>query len=303
MIAEDDWTFAAVTIEPDKATFYVNGETGSVSEGTHEPALWNSNVYLGGDGTAGQVSRRMNGALDNVIMYDRALSAGEIRYLAGIRSGPVAQWALDDGAGAIAADSSGNGNDGVITGEPLWVTGIVGGALELDGVDDYVDCGNPAALDFGAGDFTISAWIQLTTAERATVYAKGGDNGGGIRYTLAMGEANDNKMTLTTDDDSDKMQTKGDTVVNDGEWHHVVGMREGNTGFVYVDGVLDGSLELPEGYDLSGSSQHNALIGAITDHRDPTGATLEKLFMGTIDEVAVYDRALSDAEVAALAGL
>jgi len=86
MIAEDDWTFAAVTIEPDKATFYVNGEMGSVNEITHDPALWNSNIYLGGDGTEGWVGRRMIGALDDVFMYDRALSAGEIRYLAGARA-------------------------------------------------------------------------------------------------------------------------------------------------------------------------------------------------------------------------
>ena len=85
MIAEDDWTFAAVTIEPDKAQFYVNGKAGSVNEITHDPCLWNSNVYLGGDGTASWVSRRMIGALDNVMIYDRALSEGEILYLAGLK--------------------------------------------------------------------------------------------------------------------------------------------------------------------------------------------------------------------------
>ena len=85
-IAEDDWTFAAVTIDPDKATFYVNGEKGSVNEVAHGPCLWNSNVYLGGDGTENWVSRRMIGALDNVTMYSRALSEGEIRYLAGFRA-------------------------------------------------------------------------------------------------------------------------------------------------------------------------------------------------------------------------
>ncbi|MBN2314788.1 MAG: hypothetical protein JXM79_12730 [Sedimentisphaerales bacterium] len=85
MIAEDEWTFAAVTIESDKASFYVNGEAGAVNKIAHGPCLWNSNVYLGGDGTAGWVSRRMVGALDNVMIYDRALSAGEVRYLAGER--------------------------------------------------------------------------------------------------------------------------------------------------------------------------------------------------------------------------
>jgi hypothetical protein len=85
MIAEDDWTFAAVTIEPDKATFYVNGEAGSVNEIEHAPCLWNSNIYLGGDGNDNWIARRMNGALDEVLMYDRALSEAEIRYLAGLK--------------------------------------------------------------------------------------------------------------------------------------------------------------------------------------------------------------------------
>ncbi|MFH1719640.1 MAG: LamG domain-containing protein [Planctomycetota bacterium] len=78
MIAADDWTFAAVTIEPDKATFYVNGVPGSVNMVTHGPCTWNSNIYLGGDGGAGWVARRMNGALDDVSFFSRALTAAEI---------------------------------------------------------------------------------------------------------------------------------------------------------------------------------------------------------------------------------
>ena len=223
---------------------------------------------------------------DDISLY-RAAAASEAT--------PVGWWKLDNNAD----DSSATGANGTLVGDPQWVGGIVDGALELDGVDDYVDCGNPGALDLG-GDFTISAWIKMTATERGTVYAKGGDNGGGIRYTLAMCESNDNKMTLTTDDDSDKKQAKGGTVVNDGAWHHVVGMRNGNTSFVYVDGVLDGSVDLPEGYDLSGTSQHNALIGAITSHTD---GSLQKFFAGTIDDVRVYDKALSEAEIAALANV
>jgi len=146
MIAEDDWTFAAVTIEPDKATFYVNGETGSVNEAPHEPALWNSNVYLGGDGTAGWVSRRMNGALDNVIMYDRALSAGEIRYLAGIREFTYDGGALDD---TWDHDNGSDAWDGTGPGE-----GNPGGAVSLtEGDDTFLriqDTGDPR--DLGISD-------------------------------------------------------------------------------------------------------------------------------------------------------
>jgi hypothetical protein len=243
--------------------------------------------------------------MSDVCIYERALSAGEVMFLADMRAVPVdpgtnglvASYALDGDTN----DGSGNELHGTIVGEPAFVEGQAGMALELDGVDDHVNLGNPAVLDFGTGDFTISGWVNLTTTERATVYAKGGDNSGGIRYTLAMGEANDNRMTLTTDDDSAKRQARGGTVVNDGEWHHVVGMRSGDTSLVFVDGDKDGAIDLPEGYDLSGSSQANALLGAITDAQDPTGATLEKFFTGILDEVAVYDRALSGGEIRYLA--
>jgi hypothetical protein len=207
-------------------------------------------------------------------------------------------WKLDGNAD----DSSTTGANGTVIGGPLWVAGKIDGAVELDGVDDFVDCGNPTALDFGT-DFAVCAWIKMTSIVKGTVFGKGGDESGGIRYALAMGETDSNKMCLTTDDDKSKKQAKGATVVNDGAWHHVVGMRNGNTAMVYVDGKLDGTVALPEGYSLSGTSQHDALIGAVADHRDPTGATKEKFFAGTIDDVRVYNRALLEAEIRELVGL
>ena len=94
MIAEDDWTFAAVVIEPDKATFYVNGVAGSVNEITHGPCNWNSNIYLGGDGTDEWIARRMNGALDDVSLFSRALTADEIlEIMEGIGAYPTASGA------------------------------------------------------------------------------------------------------------------------------------------------------------------------------------------------------------------
>jgi len=79
MIAEDDWTFCAVVIEPDKATFYINGVAGSVNEISHGPNNWNANIYLGGDFTYADTQRKMNGALDDVSMFSRALTADEIQ--------------------------------------------------------------------------------------------------------------------------------------------------------------------------------------------------------------------------------
>ncbi len=81
MIAEDEWTFAAVTVEPDKATFYVNGVAGSVNEISHASNNWNANIYLGGDYTYAGTDRKMNGALDDVAMFSRALTAEEIQII------------------------------------------------------------------------------------------------------------------------------------------------------------------------------------------------------------------------------
>ena len=55
----------------------------------------------------------------------------------------VAHWRFDEGSGTVAIDSSGNGNDGTLKGDPQWVAGMYGAALEFDS-DDYVDCGNDA---------------------------------------------------------------------------------------------------------------------------------------------------------------
>ncbi len=281
---------------------YVNGELDRELETTEALGASPGSLMIGCEPfSTGQYN--FNGVMDDIHLYNKALSEGEVMYLAGKRVEPVdpgtdglvAFYALDGDAN----DSSGNELHGTIVGEPTFVEGQVGMALELDGLDDYVDIGNPSLLDFGTGDFTISAWINMTAIERGTVYAKGGDNSGGIRYTLAMGEGNDNKMTLTTDDDSSKRQALGGTVVNDGAWHHVVGMRSGSTSLVYVDGDKDGTIDLPEGYDLSGSTQHNALLGVITSHTD---GSLEKYFAGLIDEVAIYGRALSAGEIRYLAG-
>ena len=105
MITEDDWTFVAVTIEPDKATFYVNGVAGSVNQITHGSSNWDSNVYLGGDGGDDWIARRMDGALDDVSLYSRALTAEEIMIIMeGIGDYPIA-GGPDPADGALHADT------------------------------------------------------------------------------------------------------------------------------------------------------------------------------------------------------
>jgi hypothetical protein len=210
----------------------------------------------------------------------------------------TAWWKFDDNAN----DSAGT-NHGTASGNPTYAAGKLGQAISLDG-DDHVDCGNSSVLNFGAGDWTVAAWIKTTQSgkgdeNKGTVFANGGDQSGGVRYTLAMGESQSGIITLTTDDDSTKAQATGSTLVNDDAWHHVVGMRNGTDLRVYVDGALAGTNTVPAGYDLSGTSQHNAYIGVITDHTD---GSLVKPYVGLIDDVRIYSYALSPAELVSAMG-
>jgi hypothetical protein len=79
--AADDWTHCAVTIEPTKATFYVNGVAASVNTVNHAAATWNNPIHLGGDDPAAWAGRQMNGSLDDVMFFSRALTPAEIKDL------------------------------------------------------------------------------------------------------------------------------------------------------------------------------------------------------------------------------
>jgi len=212
---------------------------------------------------------------------------------------PASWWKFDNNA----SDSAG-GNPGTLRGNPTYVAGNSGQAIDLDG-DDCVDFGNQPSLDFTTGDWTISAWIKTTQSgtgdeNKGSIYAKGGDQTDGIRYTLGIGEVTSDLITLTTDDNVTKAQATGSTAVNDDLWHHVAGVRKAAQLLVYVDGALDGTGTVPAGYDLSGTTQHNAYVGAITDNRD---GTIFKYFVGSIDDVQIYDYALSDTDILSVAGL
>jgi len=209
--------------------------------------------------------------------------------------GLVGHYKLDQDA----TDSSGNNNHGTLGGDPKWTTGKIGGALDFDG-DDYVDLGNPSQLDFGTGSWSVSAWIKMpATTDNRNIFSNGGDNTGGIRYMLNVSESEDHKACLTVDDDATKVQSTSSVTVDDDQWHHIIGIRDGSSLLLYVDGALDGTNTLSAGYDLSGTSQANAYIG--TGWRYDTSA-LNKFFIGVIDDVRIYGRVLTEEEIVWLAG-
>src|SRR4030065_1212158 len=73
----------------------------------------------------------------------------------------VAHWKLDEGSGNTVYDSGTSGNDGTFESDPQWVAGYYGGALEFDGTDDNIDCGNDDSFNI-TDEITLSAWINIT---------------------------------------------------------------------------------------------------------------------------------------------
>ena len=120
-----------------------------------------SGTYVSMENTADNLEIAYPGtdaALDGVKIYNRALSAEEVRYHYN-QGKPVAQWDFDEGEGARAFDVSGNNNTGVLTNGPTWVEGKRGSALSFDGVDDSVDVANDSSLGI-TRDLTIGAWVN-----------------------------------------------------------------------------------------------------------------------------------------------
>jgi len=202
----------------------------------------------------------------------------------GSDDGLVAEWHFDEGSGSVLADSSGNGYDGVIYGA-TWVEGKYGKALSFDGVDDYVNCGSDASLEFGTSTFTIETWVKTTDSTTAGWKGIVGrwdySNGYWLQYAPSTGAW--------------AFGWHGSTFLNptnrigDGNWHHVVSKRVGLTSAeLYIDGAFIGSRT-----DLPRTSSDT--IDPLSMGRLSSG--YGRYFNGIIDEVRIYNRALTADEI------
>ncbi len=201
---------------------------------------------------------------------------------------PVSHWKFDETSGTTAYDSAGD-NNGTFIGEPNWTAGQVGGALEFDGVDDYVDVGDPAdgSLDFGTGNFSISAWVkQSDLGTFGGVFSKTSVTNG-LGYGLLIED--ENRFCFRTGIAGwDKTAVTSNTSISTDTWYHVVGVREDTTLKIYVNGSLD-----------------NSTTGTLRDVDNTVSAVIGRFYgdfdghyhNGIIDDVRIYDRALSPEEI------
>jgi hypothetical protein len=218
---------------------------------------------------------------------DQTMSPGQVWVFRTIPETPVTDpdlvgwWKLDDEAGNVALDWSGLGNNGMVVGDPQWIIGQIEGALELDGIDDCVDIGNPALLDIN-DVITVMAWVRMNAAGNGAdqSFLTKGNNSYGLRHA----GSNNIQFRLT---ETILVDSPVDDSFN-GLWHHVAGTYDGTQLQVYIDGTLKNSTVSP---GTIPNSVYNVNIG-----RESVGNRF--LYNGAIDDVRVYHRALTQEEIA-----
>ncbi len=250
----------------------------------------------------GAGATNFGGLIDDVRVYNRTLSHSEVMaiYELGNDNGSslYGHWKLDELSGTTASDSSGNTNDGTLTNfdsTPSWSSsGQVGGALSFDGIDDKIDVGT--LFDYAANDFTIAGWIyvnELSTTDQNTIF--GGWNGvNQVRFEIDSDAQNctDDYLRLTYYDGGAFRQRCSASQIVEDTWVHVALVVDATNSVVsfYLNGTNDGSN--PALSDPIDGGSGNSTIGARTNDTQH--------FNGLIDDMRIYDRALSDNEIDAL---
>lgn len=227
-----------------------------------------------------------------VLLVTAALSASS----ALAATGPVGMWKLDEGSGTRVADSSGNGNNGVLSGGASRVPGVFGSSgLGFDGSGQVKVADNDVLEP--PTSVTVSAWFRSDGTPGAYRYivAKGANGCITASYGLYSGPNGGLEFYISQDHGTEYARSPdGGQGVWDGNWHLAVGTYDGSTIRLYVDGVQV----------ASGTAWPGTLEYLLPDSNDfyignyPGCADHE--FVGGIDDVMVWGRALSTSDIRAL---
>jgi fibronectin type 3 domain-containing protein len=273
---DTNWHFIALTYDGTTANLYADGYL--VATAAKSWNLVAGHCYIGRQVSGAEY---WNGLIDDVRIYNYALPASQVYSLG---SGAIAYWTLDEAAGPYSHDSSSSGITGTWANSPTPSTSIPtglpyadGGSLSFNGTNQYVDMGNPAALPSGTAPRTICGWAKAATTA------------GGYRWIASYGTAGTSKamfigMNGTTLDAGGYGNDL--TVPNfwDTNWHFIALTYDGTTANLYADGNLV----------ATGAKTWNLVPAHCYIGRQVSGS---QYWNGLIDDVRIYDSALSPAEI------
>src|SRR3990167_7538534 len=236
----------------------------------------------------------------NASPYDLTVNNTSTLKDVSLESGLKGYFRMDDGTGStVVRDSSRYGNTGTWNGAgagnayPQWKTSNGGTnffnpySLSFDGTDDYVGTGT--WTNYGEDNFTISAWINATDTSGVKVIF---DQDGAALPYVTMFVTAAGLLSLDIRNTGGGGAGAASTTNVEGAWHHVVALRSGVDIRLYVDGVKEYNNNIATGNYTSGSVD---TIGA-----NYNGGARRNWFSGLIDDLRVYNRALTLGEVQSL---
>jgi len=195
----------------------------------------------------------------------------------------IGWWKFDEGFYSTALDWSGHENNATLGGDPDWIEGVMDGGLNLSG-NDYVAI-NGVVDDITSTNITLSVWIKTTQTDEGEVFAA---NDGGD-HPFMFGIDNGNPYVNEGSDVGDFPPA-----VNDGQWHMLTYVRDGSRGYIYVDAVQVGTYNAA--FTLDTVTRWS--IGHEWDSSDSSQPS--DFYVGMVDDVRFYTKALTQAEVAEL---
>lgn len=216
--------------------------------------------------------------------------AGRVLRFDTVENRPVAWWKFGESDGTVAKDASKNHLDGHLKGAAHWTPGkgLVDGALEFNGTDSFVDCGDSGEYNFSDG-VTVSAWVKVRSFDKPwqTVVAKGDKvwrlqrfkEQGKICFSIAGLKPGPGVWM-----DTPSLNLVSKRRMDDSQWHHLVGTYDGQRATFYVDGALEDSAVVSGPLIQNGDK---VMIGQNSGEPD-------RFFNGWIKDVRLYGHALGE---------
>ena len=327
------WHHVVLTSDGSAYGLYIDGGTVGLATNTNNSGQWlNDLADLDSARIGGlrieDAEKSFTGSIDEVAVFDKALSVSEVVLLYGGGSpadaneisGLVAYWRLEEGSGTSATDSSGNGYTGTLINSPIWSRKTPNldpfenfRYLTFGGTDEYISVNDSNDFSFtnGSGadeEFSVSAWFFLPSSVTGMLITKydGNDREWAINYNhtgttmhvnLFNQGAGSNYIGRKYDVDG------GDFSAYINKWVHIAvtyDASETSAGIkIYLDNVAVAILDAEAGsYTGMSNTSTKVAIGA----RFNSAPTVEIPWVGSVDEVAIFDKELSSGEVSSLYG-